>query len=91
MEMVEAFLNKIYRSNADFVFTVDRDFVRNCQTPIFVMPDDSPPHPYEIAMEVVNLAPKAEVSIYPWKTSKELFPVAVSQARGFLRRHDPAK
>src|SRR5271170_5057465 len=28
--MVEAFLNKMYRSNADFVFTVTRDFVRDC-------------------------------------------------------------
>ena len=28
MEMVDAFLNKMYRTNADFVFTVARDFVR---------------------------------------------------------------
>src|SRR2546429_3782215 len=28
MGMVDAFLNKMYRSNADFVFTVTRDFVR---------------------------------------------------------------
>jgi hypothetical protein len=53
------------------------------------MPDDSPPHPYDIAMEVVSLAPKSEVSIYPWKTSPELIPVAVAQAREFLARHRP--
>ena len=28
MTMVEAFLKKMYRSDADFVFTVTRDFVR---------------------------------------------------------------
>src|SRR5215470_15329060 len=33
MAMVSAFLNKMYRSNLDFVFTVMRDFVRACQTP----------------------------------------------------------
>src|SRR6266700_1854389 len=34
MAMVDTFLNKMYRANADFVFTVTRDFVRSCQTPI---------------------------------------------------------
>src|SRR5437879_9289342 len=33
MEMVQKFLTKMYRTNPDFVFTVTRDFVRNCQTP----------------------------------------------------------
>ena len=33
MEMVDAFLTKMYRANPDFVFTVTRDFVRACQTP----------------------------------------------------------
>src|SRR5882762_7610391 len=36
MAMVDAFLTKMYRSNPDFVFTVTRDFVRACQTPILV-------------------------------------------------------
>ena len=29
MDMVDAFLNKMYRNNADFVFTVTREFVRS--------------------------------------------------------------
>ena len=33
MEMVDKFLTRMYRTNPDFVFTVTRDFVRNCQTP----------------------------------------------------------
>ncbi len=90
MEMVDAFLNKMYRSNADFVFTVTRDFVRACQTPLLVLPDDVPAHPYAVAMEVVRLAPKAEVSIYPWKEPKDLIPQAVRQVRDFLRAHQPA-
>jgi pimeloyl-ACP methyl ester carboxylesterase len=89
MEMVDAFLNKMYRTNADFVFTVTRDFVRACQTPILVLPDDVPAHPYAVAMETVSLAPKSEVSIYPWKEPKDLIPQAVGQVRDFLRAHQP--
>src|SRR3977135_993324 len=50
MEMVDAFLNTMYRANADFVFTVTRDFVRACQTPILVLPDAVPADPYAVAM-----------------------------------------
>ena len=66
------------------------DFVRSCQTPVLVMPDDSPPHPYTIAMESVMLAPQSEVSLFPWKDSKDKIPVAVRQVRSFLRAHRPA-
>jgi hypothetical protein len=89
MEMVDAFLNKRYRSNVDFVFTVTCDFVRSCQTPILVLPDDVPAHPYAVAMEVVRLAPKADVSTYPWKETKDLIPQAVRQVRESLRAHWP--
>lgn len=90
MEMVSAFLNKMYRANADFVFTVTRDFVRTCQVPVLVLPDDVPPHPLAVAMESVRLAPKSEVSLYPWKEPKEMIPVVVRQVRSFLRAHQPA-
>jgi pimeloyl-ACP methyl ester carboxylesterase len=90
MEMVHDFLTNMYTKRADFVYTVTRDFVRSCQTPILVLPDDVPAHPYAVAMESVHLAPQAEVSIYPWKDPKDLIPKAVSQVRDFLRKHQPA-
>jgi pimeloyl-ACP methyl ester carboxylesterase len=86
-EMVENFLAKMYRSNPDFVFTVSRDFVRHCQTPLLILPDDIPAHPYAVAMEAAMLAPKAEVSMYPWKEPKERIPLAVRQIHSFLRAH----
>jgi pimeloyl-ACP methyl ester carboxylesterase len=89
MAMVDAFLNKMYRSNPDFVFTVTRDFVRGCQTPILVLPDDVPAHPYAVAMETVRLAPNAEASIYPWKESKNQIAEALGHVRRFLRAHAP--
>jgi pimeloyl-ACP methyl ester carboxylesterase len=90
MEMVDKFLTRMYRTNPDFVFTVTRDFVRNCQTPVLILPDDIPAHPYAVAMEAAMLAPKAEVSMFPWKEPKERIPLAVRQIRSFLRAHRPA-
>ena len=89
MAMVDAFLNRMYRSNPDFVFTVTRDFVRSCQTPILVLPDDVPAHPYAVAMESARLAANAQVSLYPWKEPKELIPLAVRHVRTFLRAQSP--
>ena len=90
MAMVERFLSKMYRSNPDFVFTVTRDFVRSCQTPVLILPDDIPAHPYAVAMEAAMLAPKAQVSIYPWKEPKERIPLAIRHMRSFLRANRPA-
>ncbi len=87
MAAVEKFLTQMYRSNPDFVFTVSRDFVRACQTPVLILPDDVPAHPYAVAMEAAMLAPKAEASMFPWKQPKERIPLAVRQIRSFLRAH----
>src|SRR5689334_2123126 len=89
METVDKFLTKMYRTNPDFVFTVTRDFVRNCRTPVLILPDDIPAHPYAVAMECAILAPNAEASIFPWKEPKERIPLAIRQIRSFLRAHQP--
>src|SRR5262249_36459354 len=89
MALVDAFLTKMYRSNADFVFTATRDFVRTCQTPLLILPDDIPAHPYAVAMESALLAPNAQVSLYPWKEEKEGIAFALRHVRGFLRAHRP--
>ncbi len=90
MAEVDAYLTKMYRTDADFVFTVTRDFVRNCRTPILVLPDDIPAHPYAVAMESAFLAPNSELSLFPWKQPKERMPLAVRHIRTFLRAHRPA-
>jgi pimeloyl-ACP methyl ester carboxylesterase len=89
MEQVDQFLTRMYRNDPDFVFTVTRDFVRNCQTPVLILPDDIPAHPYAVAMEAAMLAPKAEVSMFPWKQPPERIPLAVRQIHSFLRAHRP--
>ena len=89
MDMVHDFLTSMYTNRADFVFTVSRDFVRSIQTPLLIAPDDVPAHPYKVAMEVASLAPKAEVTIYPWKDSPEHIDEVVEHARRFLKAHEP--
>ena len=88
MGMVHDFLTSMYTARADFVFTVSRDFVRALQTPLLTAPDDVPAHPYECAMEVANLAPNSEVTIYPWKDSPAHIDEVVAHARRFLKTHE---
>jgi hypothetical protein len=80
----------MYTKRADFVFTVDRDFVRNCQTPVLVLPDDIPAHPYAAAMESALLAPNAQVSLYPWKENDRKISLALRHIQGFLATNAPA-
>src|SRR6201990_1655638 len=89
MDQVDKFLTRMYRTNPDFVFTVSRDFVKQCQTPVLIMPDDIPAHPYAVAMEAAMLAPKAAVSMFPGKKPKERIPLPLRQVHSFLRAHRP--
>jgi pimeloyl-ACP methyl ester carboxylesterase len=89
-EVVDQYMKNMFITGADFVYTVTRDFVRNCQTPVLILPDDIPVHPYAVAMESAMLAPKSEVSMFPWKQPKERIPLAVRQIHSFLQAHRPA-
>jgi pimeloyl-ACP methyl ester carboxylesterase len=90
MEICEAYLHNLYRVQPDFAYSVSRDFARSCQTPMLVMPDDTPAHSYEAAMDLVALAPKAEVTVYPWKEQKDVLVRTINQVREFLLAHQPA-
>jgi pimeloyl-ACP methyl ester carboxylesterase len=89
MATVEKFFKNMY-ATPDFVFTVTRDFVRSCQTPVLILPDDVQAHPYAVAMESALLAPNSQVSLYPWKQPPERIPLAVRHIRSFLREHRSA-
>ncbi len=56
---------------------------------MLVMPDDTPAHPYQTSMDIVELAPKAEVTPYPWTEPKDLLTQTVQQVREFLRANQP--
>jgi hypothetical protein len=40
-------------------------------------------------MDIAALAPKAEVTVYPWREPKDLLAKTVNQVRDFLRAHQP--
>jgi len=61
-----------------------------CPVPVLVMPNDTPSHPYEPAIESAMLAPKSELTFFPWKDTKEKIPLAVRHARTFLQANRPA-
>ncbi|MDB5809643.1 MAG: alpha/beta family hydrolase [Betaproteobacteria bacterium] len=90
MEMVDKFLTKMYKNNPDFVLSVSRDFVRSCQTPVLILPDDTPPHPYAVAVESAMLAPNAQMSFFPWNDAKDKISLVVRHVRAFLKANLPA-
>jgi pimeloyl-ACP methyl ester carboxylesterase len=90
LPMADKFATAMFQNNPDFVFTVTRDFVHSCQTPVLIMPDDIPAHPYAVAMEAALLEPRAEVTMFPWKEPKERVPLAVRQVQSFLKAHRSA-
>jgi len=88
--MTDQFLTHMFRNNPDFVFTVTRDFVKSCQTPVLVLPDDTAGHSLTVAIESAMLAPKGQLSMYPWKDTPEKIPLAVRHVRSFLLSNRPA-
>ena len=61
MQTADQFATRMFETNPDFVFTVTRDFVRSCQNPVLVLPDDVPRRTrYAVAIESAMLAPKVE-------------------------------
>ena len=90
MDTIEAYLHNLYLVRPDFVYSVSRDFVRSCETPMLVLPDDTPAHAYQAAIDVASLAPNAEITVYPWSKPPELKARTVNRVRTFLKRHLPA-
>jgi pimeloyl-ACP methyl ester carboxylesterase len=88
-EHLKRYLHNLYREPPEFVYSVTRDFVRRCQTPILVMPDDSPAHSYDVAIEVTQIAPNVEATIYPWKETPEQVAEALAHVMRFLKANEP--
>jgi pimeloyl-ACP methyl ester carboxylesterase len=81
-----AFRERMY--GGEFVFSVTRDFVRRCTTPMLVLMGNDIYHPQETSREVVALAPNAAL-IERWKEPEHL-PEAVRRVRSFLLDHTPS-
>jgi hypothetical protein len=71
----------------DFVFSVSRDAVRACQSPLLVLAGDDNFHPTAVAEEITQLAPRAEL-VLTWKTP-DVIRETVERVRSFLRKNTP--
>ena len=80
-----------FRSNmfdGAFLFNVDRDFVRTCETPLLVLAGNDLYHPASTSREVAEIAPNAEL-VRSWKSGRDVA-AAKTQVASFLARHGPA-
>ncbi len=60
------YLHNLYRRFWPISSTAcSRDFIKNCRTPILVLPDDVPAHPLQTSIDVASLAPHAEITVFP--------------------------
>ena len=89
MDTIEQYLHNLYRIQPDFMYSVSRDFARSCQTPLLVMPDNTPSHSLEAAMAMAELAPNAQATVYPWKEDPDIKAQTVNQVIEFLKAHQP--
>lgn len=85
---IEAYRERMF--SGDFVYSVSRDFVRSCTTPLLVMPAEvgNLDHPNEIGKEIAALAPNGEL-LENWRNPSSVTPATVRHIREFLRAHIP--
>ena len=71
----------------DFVFSVTRDFVRRCRTPLLLQPGTDKPHPAATSAEIARLAPNLEVQ-KDWRSPTHLAE-SIRRVTEFLVKHTP--
>ena len=91
MDTTEKYFNSLWRQQPDFLYSVSRDFIKNCRTPILVLPDDTPSHPLQTSIDVASLAPNAEITVFPWREPEDLRQRTITRVRNFLKAHVPMR
>jgi len=81
----QAFRSAMY--DGDFVFSVDRELVRRCASPLLVLMGDDLYHPQSTSREIAALAPRAEL-VEHWK-DPAVVAETVKHVRRFLEAHTP--
>jgi len=84
-ETIQSFGRNMF--GPDFVFSVTRDFVKACKTPLFLQPGIDKPHPAKTSEEIAALSPNIEVQ-KDWRGPTYL-DEAIKRVRAFLERNMP--
>ena len=88
-ETLDKYSDRLWRAQPDFLYSVPRAFIANCQTPMLVLPDDTSSHPLQTSIDVASLAPNAEITVFPWRDPPELKARTINRVRTFLKSHTP--
>ena len=75
--------------DGDFVFSVERDFVRECPVPLLVLAGNDDFHPQPVAEEIATLAPRAEM-VLEW-SGPERYEATLARVREFLLANTPGR
>ncbi len=70
----------------EFLYNVDREFIRNCNVPLWVLMGSDPYHPEVVSREIADLAPNATL-VENWKNPDE--DDTVEKVIAFLQEHTP--
>ena len=84
-ETINSFGRNMFGS--DFVFSVTRDFVKNCRTPLYLQPGTDKPHPAHTSAEIAELAPNIEVQ-KDWR-GPAFLQESIRRVHAFLARNTP--
>ena len=90
-DTIDKYFRSLWRAQPDFLYSVPRDFIKNCRTPILVLPDDTPSHPLQTSIDVASLAPNSEITVFPWREPPDLKERTVNRVRTFLKAHVPMR
>jgi hypothetical protein len=84
-EIIRKFGHNMF--GGDFVFSVSREFVRRCRTPLLLQPGGDKPHPAATSAEIARLAPNLEIQ-KDWRSPTHLAE-SIRRVGDFLTRHTP--
>ncbi|MBI4213603.1 MAG: hypothetical protein HY534_04770 [Chloroflexi bacterium] len=87
---IHKFRDRMFNPEGNFVYSVTREFVSSCTTPMLVMPGNigNLDHPNAIGREIAALAPKSEI-LEDWRYPADVVPGTVAHIRRFLKAHTP--
>jgi pimeloyl-ACP methyl ester carboxylesterase len=86
-DVIKSFGHNMF--GGDFVFSVSREFVSKCRTPLLLQPGTDTPHPAATSAEIERLAPTLEVQ-KDWRGPTHLAE-SIRRVTDFLTRHTPAQ
>jgi pimeloyl-ACP methyl ester carboxylesterase len=85
-DIVDRFGHNMF--GGDFVFSVSREFVRDCATPLYLQPGSDTPHPAETSAEIVRLTPPSLEVQKDWRGPDHLVE-SIRRVAEFLTHNTP--